>query len=157
MPWLIERLEEARERKTGYWLGLEKNNNKLNPHMAPTRAALILEHWVLWGEENRRTRRKKTFKARTDNSQSQPTYGTDQGRIDGKLSGYYCAKKYLKLPYVSRLLPLHQWIKTLHVNWARDITFKSILKFWIWSYLRVQTRKKVRVCTHSNWTDFGSL
>ena len=25
---------------------------------------------------------------------------------------YYRAKKYLKLPYVSRLLPLHQWIKS---------------------------------------------
>ena len=30
-----------------------------------------------------------------------------------------CAKKYFKLPYVSRLLPLHQWIKSNCNLWDR--------------------------------------
>ena len=45
-----------------------------------------------------------------------------------------------KSPYVSRLLPLHQWKKAT-VNCARDIT----IKVWIWSYLCTQTEMSARI------------
>ena len=53
---------------------------------------------------------------------------TSESHLTVTVDIHNCAKNYLKLPYVSRLLPLRQWIEST-VNCARDITFKSKLKF----------------------------